>query len=116
MISKVLRFVLVLVFFVLCGCHTHHYQIYRYDNGNDYASDGLVRIIDTKTGKIGYATTDGKVVIAPQFSFGFPFHNGVAKVTHSGHHSPVHGSDGEYHSFESDHWFYIDKQGYEVKR
>ncbi len=107
---------LLLVGLLIWGCHAHHYQIYRYDNGDDYVSEGLVRIVDTKTGKIGYATADGKVVIAPRFAFGFPFHNGVAKVTHNGHHGPVHGSEGEYHTFESDHWFYIDKQGYEVKR
>lgn len=103
--------------FWLCACHVgHHYHIYQYDNGDDYVQEGLVRIVDPATQKMGYATSDGQVVIKPQFAFAHPFHNGVAKVTYEGYQSEVSGSHGEYHSWYSPHWFYIDKQGYEVKR
>ena len=103
--------------FLLYGCHLgHHYEVYHYDNAEDYTHEGLVRIVDPATGKIGYATPDGKVVIAPQYAFGHPFHKGVAKVTHQGYLAEVEGSHGEYHIWQSPHWFYIDKQGYEVKR
>lgn len=101
----------------LCSCHlNHHYKIYQYDNGDDYVHEGLVRIVDSSTGKIGYATSDGEVVIAPQYAFGHPFHNGVAKVTYQGYWTEVEGSHGEYHTWQSPHWFYIDKHGYEVKK
>ena len=107
----------LLCLLLLCACHMgHHYEVYHYDNGEDYAREGLVRIVDPATGKIGYATPGGEVVIAPQYAFGHPFHNGVAKVTHQGHLAEVEGSHGEYHSWQSPHWFYIDKHGYEVKR
>lgn len=83
---------------------------YQYDNGDDYVSDGRYRIVD-KEGKIGYATKNGAVVISPRFAFGFPFKNGRAKVTDSGHLEEVKGSDGKYHHWVSDSWYWIDKMG-----
>ena len=50
-------------------------------------------------------------VIKPRFAFGFPFENGKAKVTDKGEMKEVPGSDGEYHYWESDEWYYIDKNG-----
>lgn len=41
---------------------TEGYRIYQYDNGDDYPSDGLLRIID-KDNHIGYASENGEVVI-----------------------------------------------------
>ena len=86
------------------------FKPFQYDNGDDYVSDGRYRIVD-KDGKIGYATEDNSVIISPRFAFGFPFKNGRAKVTDSGHLEEVEGSNGEYHYWESDNWYWIDKMG-----
>jgi hypothetical protein len=45
-------------------------------------------------------------MIAPQYNCAFPFENGMAKVS-------VNCStqqDGEYHTWVSNQWFYIDKK------
>lgn len=86
------------------------FKPYQYDNGDDYISDGRYRIVD-KYGRIGYATVNNAVIISPRFAFGFPFKNGRAKVTDSGHLEEVKGSDGEYHYWVSDSWYWIDKMG-----
>lgn len=69
------------------------YKPYKYDNGDDYVSDGRYRIVDSE-GKIGYATQNNVVIIQPRFAFGFPFKDGRAKVTDSGHLEEVKGNDG----------------------
>lgn len=95
----------------LCGCSSmKHYGVFQCDNGNDYVSEGLYRIVD-KRGRIGYADESGRTVIKPRFAFGFPFENGKAKVTDKGEMKEVPGSDGEYHYWKSDEWYYIDKKG-----
>lgn len=86
------------------------YRAFQYDNGDDYVKDGLYRIVDDR-GRIGYADERGTTVIAPRFAFGFPFENGKAKVTDSGQEKEVEGSRGEYHYWDSDDWYYIDKTG-----
>lgn len=86
------------------------FKPYQYDNGDDYVSEGCYRIVD-KDGKIGYATVNNAVIISPRFAFGFPFKNGHAKVTESGHLEEVKGSNGEYHYWVSDNWYWIDKMG-----
>lgn len=86
------------------------YSTFQYDNGDDYVRDGLYRIVDER-GRIGYADEEGNTIITPRFAFGFPFENGKAKVTDSGHDKEVEGSRGEYHYWESDDWYYIDKTG-----
>lgn len=79
---------------------------YQYDNGDDYVSEGRYRIVD-KDGRIGYATANNAVIIPPRFAFGFPFHNGRARVTDTGHLEKM----GEYHYWLSDNWYWIDKMG-----
>lgn len=86
------------------------YSAFQYDNGDDYVRDGLYRIVDER-GRIGYADEKGNTIITPRFAFGFPFENGKAKVTDSGQEKEVEGSRGEYHCWESDDWYYIDKTG-----
>lgn len=100
-----------LLFLSGCCLNHHHYSIYRYDNGNDHISEGMVRIIDNRSQKIGYATSSGKIIIPPQYAFGYPFKNGKAKVTYFGNETPVPNSNGEYHYWKSNDWFYIDKKG-----
>lgn len=90
------------------------FKPYQYDNGDDYVSEGLYRIVDGD-GRIGYATENNVVIIPPRFAFGFPFKNGRAKVTDSGHLEEVKGSDGEYHYWVSDNWYWIDKMGNRIE-
>ncbi|MBI1225795.1 MAG: hypothetical protein GC192_11210 [Bacteroidetes bacterium] len=82
------------------------YEVFIYDNGPDYESEGLIRVM--KNGKIGYA--DAKtyaIVIEPQFDCAFPFENGKAKV--SNQCKTI--KEGEHSRWESDAWQYVDKQG-----
>lgn len=90
------------------------FKPYQYDNGDDYVSEGLYRIVDGD-GRIGYATANNAVIISPRFAFGFPFKNGRAKVTDSGHLEEVKGSDREYHYWVSDNWYWIDKMGNRIE-
>ena len=84
------------------------YQIFPFDNGPDYPSEGLFRIL--QKGKIGFAdSATGKIVIEPQFSCAFPFEKGVAKV--SGNCIEKKDKDGEHSTWVSDNWYYIDKTG-----
>jgi hypothetical protein len=86
------------------------YEVFSFDNGPDYPKEGLFRI--TKSGKIGYADArTGLVVIQPSFTCAFPFINGRAKVSNE----CTSQTDGEHRSWVSEKWFYIDKQGQEVK-
>jgi WG containing repeat len=82
------------------------YAVFVYDNGPDYPSEGLIRVV--KNGKIGYA--DAKtyaIVISPQFDCAYPFENGKAKV--STNCKTV--ADGEHRIWTSDEWQYVDKKG-----
>ena len=54
---------------LLCSCGSaRHYAAFQYDNGDDYVSEGLYRIVDRK-GRIGYADETGKTVIRPRFAW-----------------------------------------------
>lgn len=48
-----------------------------FDNGPDYFSEGLMRIVG-ENNKVGFADTEGNIVIAPQYDFATPFHYGYA--------------------------------------
>ena len=78
--------------------------IVKFDNGPDYVSDGLFRIVG-KNSKIGFADTCGAIVIPPVFSYATPFHNGEAKVSFGGKNE----KQGEYQSWKSNLWFLIKK-------
>ena len=93
---------------------TEGYRIFQYDNGDDYFADGLIRIID-KDNYIGYASADGEIAIHPQFAFAFPFENGKAKVTNSGEPKIIHGNNDGHLYWDSDDWFYIDKNGTRIE-
>ncbi len=82
------------------------YEVFLYDNGPDYPSEGLIRVVEN--GKIGYADAQTyAIVIEPQFDCAYPFENGKAKV--SKRCQTV--KDGEYSVWKSDAWQYVDKQG-----
>ena len=80
------------------------FEVYKNDNGPDYVSDGLFRIVG-KNSKIGFADTCGAIVIPPVFSYATPFHNGEAKVSFGGKNE----KQGEYQSWKSNLWFLIKK-------
>ncbi|MBS1667765.1 MAG: WG repeat-containing protein [Bacteroidetes bacterium] len=86
------------------------YKVFPFDNGPDYAVDGLFRIIIKN--KIGYADeATGKIIIKPQFDCAFPFDNGIAKV---GMNCKTYTDDSEHHTWTTDSWIYIDKRGRKV--
>lgn len=87
------------------------YEVFSFDNGPDYPSESLFRIVENN--KIGYADSlSGKVVIKPQFDCAWPFENGVAQVSNDCKTL----TDGEHSSWVSEHWFYIDKTGKKVEK
>ncbi len=52
------------------------YKPFLYDNGADYFSEGLRRLV--KNGKVGFADRNGKIVIQPEHDFVSPFNYGYA--------------------------------------
>ena len=52
------------------------YQPYSYDNGADYFSEGLRRLV--KNGKVGFADRNGKIIIEAEHDFVSPFNYGYA--------------------------------------
>ncbi len=87
------------------------YEVFPFDNGPDYPSDGLFRIIEDH--KIGFADSyTGKVVIKPKFDCAWPFKNGIAQVSTDCKTQ----SEGEHSIWVSTHWFYIDKTGKKVEK
>ncbi len=87
------------------------YKVFLFDNGPDEASNGLFRI--TENNKIGYAdAATGAIVIKPQFDCALPFEEGVAKVSNTCTTLKI----GEYGTWVSDNWHYIDKTGMKVEK
>ncbi|MFA7327305.1 MAG: WG repeat-containing protein [Candidatus Kapaibacterium sp.] len=86
------------------------FDVYLFDNGPDYFSDGLFRIL--RNGKIGYADISGKVIINAEYECAFPFENGIAKVAYKC--EPIHVDD-EHSTWESENWLFIDKSGKIIK-
>lgn len=85
------------------------YKVFPYDNGPDYPSDGLFRIMENT--KIGFADSKtGRIVIQPRFDCAFPFENGVARVSVDCRTQ----ADGEHNTWFSETWYYIDKTGKKV--
>ncbi|MEO6849801.1 MAG: WG repeat-containing protein [Mucilaginibacter sp.] len=88
------------------------FNIFLFDNGPDYPSEGLFRIV--KDGKIGYADSNFTIKIQAQYGCALPFANGVAKVSiecKTVHVEP----NGEHSAWVSNNWFYINKSGVRVK-
>lgn len=82
------------------------YTVYSVDNGPDYISEGLFRIIENDL--IGYAdSATGNILIKPQFKCAFPFEGGKAKVSNE----CVTKTEGEHAIWESSAWVFIDKKG-----
>ncbi len=84
------------------------FEVFKFDNGPDYVSDGMFRII--KDGKIGFANSEGEIKIQPQFDCAFPFVQGKAKVSNN----CIPEKLGEHSGWESAQWYYVDKSGNKI--
>lgn len=85
------------------------FEVYKYDNGPDYPSEGLFRIVG-KDGLIGFADTKGNLVIPPRYKFAYPFTNGKAKVTDTGT-LMIDSQDIDCHEYwQSDKWYLISRK------
>ncbi len=81
------------------------FVIYPFDNGPDYPSEGLFRIINQ--GKIGFANLKGEVVIEPYFSAVLPFHGGLAAFCEGCSME----KEGEYMRWTKGQWGFINQKG-----
>ncbi|MFN8258273.1 MAG: WG repeat-containing protein [Bacteroidales bacterium] len=81
------------------------YTVFNYDNGPDYISNGLYRIVED--GKIGYANNHGIIIIKPQYKCAWPFEKGMALVSYNCNIV----KEGELNLWKGGDWFYIDKKG-----
>ena len=81
------------------------FEIFPFDNGPDYPSDNLFRIV--KDGKIGFADLRGNIIIEPQFSAALPFQNGFAAFCTQG----MEIADGEHKIWSGGKWGFIDSLG-----
>ncbi|MCY7361020.1 MAG: WG repeat-containing protein, partial [Ignavibacteria bacterium] len=78
------------------------YEVFPFDNGPDYSSEGLFRIIINY--KIGYAdSSTGNIIISPQYDCAYSFENGTAEVSNDCKQLP----DGEHKIWVSNNWYYI---------
>ncbi|OFX85144.1 MAG: hypothetical protein A2W99_07010 [Bacteroidetes bacterium GWF2_33_16] len=87
------------------------FEIYPFDNGPDYISDGTFRIIENN--KMGIADTSGKILIKPIYDFTYGFENGIAIVNIGGHSERSDPTDPncEYYTWAGGYWGIIDRQG-----
>jgi hypothetical protein len=81
------------------------FEIFPYDNGPDYPSEGLFRII--QDGMIGYADEKGNVVIKPQFSAARPFQNGMAAFCNG----CIEVAQDEHKVWKGGKWGFINRKG-----
>lgn len=82
-----------------------------FDNGPDYFEEGLARYIDSK-GRFGYMNKKLKIVIPAQFTFAFPFRDGIANVCNGCETK----TKGEYSVMEGGEWWTINKTGKIVEK
>ncbi len=84
-----------------------------YDNGPDYATEGLFRFVENK--KMGFANLEGQKKILAQFDFATPFEDGIAEYTLGGHKEP--DKNGEYWYWAGGYETgYINKLGQRFKK
>ncbi|MBE0648903.1 MAG: WG repeat-containing protein, partial [Bacteroidales bacterium] len=81
------------------------FEVFPFDNGPDYPSDGLIRI--RENGMIGYADLKGNIMISPSFEYAYPFQDGVALICTEG--TPE--QDGEHSQWKESKWGAINKRG-----
>ncbi|MFC2136461.1 WG repeat-containing protein, partial [Bacteroidota bacterium] len=81
------------------------YVIFPFDNGPDYISEGMFRIVDGD--KIGFASELGEIVIKPRFGAVYPFHNGLAAFCEG----CVTVTEGEHKMWVKGKWGFINRKG-----
>ncbi|MCZ7603220.1 MAG: WG repeat-containing protein [Melioribacteraceae bacterium] len=81
------------------------FEVFPFDNGPDYPSEGMFRIV--KNGKIGYANLKGEIIISPQFDAALPFINGMAAFC-DGCSERI---DGEHKTWIGGKWGFINNSG-----
>jgi hypothetical protein len=79
------------------------FQVFVFDNGPDYPSEGVFRIL--REDKIGFADTTGKIVIEPKYTAVAPFQGGLAAFCDS----CKRVQDGEHWAWEGGKWGFMDK-------
>lgn len=83
------------------------YEVYWFDNGPDYAEDGLFRF--KKNGLIGYADESTyEIVIPAQYKAAYPFQNGKAQVSYEADSEQY---DDEHLGWKNTNYVTINKQG-----
>lgn len=82
------------------------FRVFCFDNGPDYLSEGLFRMVDEQS-KIGFADSLGHIVITPRFEFVSPFKNGLAAFNAGGKKV----QDGEHSFIEGGKWGYVNLKG-----
>jgi len=87
------------------------YDIVSFDNEPDYFHEGLVRA--KRNGKMGFANKYGQISIPCKYDFVWWFEDGKAKVTFDARE--IRDKYDDHTRIESDEWFYIDKNGKEIK-
>lgn len=84
------------------------FSAFIYDNGPDYIEEGVFRIVDSITGKMGFANENGEIVIAPNFDFVLPFTHSLAAFNQGGHQEYL---DDVHTTIVDGMWGYIDHEG-----
>lgn len=84
------------------------FEVFPFDNGPDYISDGTFRIINNS--KVGFADSTGEIIISPRFDFAFPFDNGLASINNGGHREKSNPNSENY-IWKGGKWGIIDKKG-----
>ncbi len=86
------------------------FTVLNYDNGPDYESEGLFRIVDDTNNLIGFADSKGQIIIQPAYFFVKPFSDGMAAFNEGGTEDTVNIPDN-YTQITGGKWGYINKQG-----
>ncbi len=80
-------------------------NIFFFDNGPDYYSEGLRRIVEN--GKIGFINRKNRIAVKPQFDFAFPFGGGFSVVIKD----PVYEKMGEHTAVKGGKYGLVNRYG-----
>ncbi len=83
-------------------------EAFLMDNGPDYFSEGLARILNKE--RFGFIDEKGLVVVEPIYDFAAPFERGLSVVCRG----CGRRKEGEVVNFEGGYWGIIDRSGKEV--
>ena len=92
-------------FLALAPDGTPLFSVYPFDNGPDYPSEGLLRIVGD--GRIGFADEQGNIVIEPRFTAVRPFRGGLAAYCDG----CALVEEGEHRAWRGGRWGFVDMRG-----